>query len=104
MHTAAKWFNKNIKITVRRTLKKHPGYKLMLLGHSLGAGTAAILSVMWKKEFPSLKCLAFACPPVMNQKLAESTSDFVTSFINGDDVIVRLSIASLEGKTPKSLL
>ncbi|EFC44212.1 predicted protein [Naegleria gruberi] len=95
--TAAQYFdsNKFIKEVVKRTLEHHPGYKLRLLGHSLGGGTAAILSTMWKKDFPDIHCYAFACPPVLSQILADECADYVTSFVNGDDFVTRLSMTAV---------
>lgn len=37
-------------------------YDLVLVGHSLGAGTAAILAIMLKETYPTVKCYAFAPP------------------------------------------
>ena len=31
---------------VRAAMADHPGYRLLLVGHSMGAGTAAILTMM----------------------------------------------------------
>jgi sn1-specific diacylglycerol lipase len=37
-------------------------YDLVLVGHSLGAGTAAILAILLRQEFPNLHCYAFSPP------------------------------------------
>jgi len=37
-------------------------YRLVLVGHSLGAGTAAILAVLLKEQYPTLQCYAFSPP------------------------------------------
>jgi sn1-specific diacylglycerol lipase len=37
-------------------------YKLVLVGHSLGAGSAAILAVLLHDQFPDLHCYAYAPP------------------------------------------
>ncbi|MGH0139238.1 UNVERIFIED_CONTAM: hypothetical protein FKN15_068647 [Acipenser sinensis] len=39
-----------------------PEYKLVITGHSLGAGTAAVLSILLRSAFPGLKCYAFSPP------------------------------------------
>lgn len=37
-------------------------YKLVVTGHSLGAGTAVILSMLLKNAFPGLHCYSFGTP------------------------------------------
>ncbi len=37
----------------------NPNYQLMVTGHSLGAGTATILALKLKAEYPNIKCIAF---------------------------------------------
>ena len=37
----------------------NPSYQLMVTGHSLGAGTATILALKLKAEYPNIKCIAF---------------------------------------------
>lgn len=37
-------------------------YGLVLVGHSLGAGVVAILSLMLQDEYPLLKCYAYSPP------------------------------------------
>ncbi|NXP35087.1 DGLB lipase, partial [Leiothrix lutea] len=39
-----------------------PEYKLVIVGHSLGGGTASILAIMLRNSFPTLKCYAFSPP------------------------------------------
>lgn len=38
------------------------GYKLVLVGHSLGAGTAAILAILLRPQFPDLQCYSYSPP------------------------------------------
>ena len=51
-------------------------YDLVLVGHSLGAGTAAILAILMKQEFPNLSCFAYSPPGGLLRfvKLHELTS------------------------------
>ena len=37
-------------------------YGLILVGHSLGAGTAAILAILLYEDYPYLHCYAYAPP------------------------------------------
>jgi len=37
-------------------------YGLVIVGHSLGAGTAAILAILLHEDYPSLHCFAYAPP------------------------------------------
>lgn len=72
-------------------------YKLVVTGHSLGAGCAAILSIMLKPKFPDVKGLCFSPPGcVLSRHLAESSKDFLTSYILDADIVPRLSQESME--------
>ena len=37
----------------------YPHYNLIITGHSLGAATAVLLSLMLKAEYPHLKCITY---------------------------------------------
>ena len=39
-----------------------PDFQLVLVGHSLGAGTAAILALLLRHDYPSLHCYAYSPP------------------------------------------
>lgn len=72
-------------------------YDLILVGHSLGAGTAAILAVLLKKEYPSLHCYAYAPPGGLLSKICvEKTKHFITSCVLGKDVVPRIGLFQLE--------
>ncbi|KAK7918955.1 hypothetical protein WMY93_010239 [Mugilogobius chulae] len=74
-----------------------PEYKLVITGHSLGAGTAALLAVMLKNSFPTLKCYAFSPPGgLVSKALADYTKDFVISVVLGKDLVPRLSLPNME--------
>jgi len=73
------------------------GYQLVLTGHSLGAGCAAILSFMLKGKFPSLRCLAFSPPGcTVSLTMAERCKDYLTSYVLDTDIVPRLSLGSME--------
>ena len=73
------------------------GYTLRVVGHSLGAGVAAVLATFLRPQYPSLRCLAFSPPGcVFSRRLANECKDYVTSYVLGDDVVPRLGLASME--------
>lgn len=70
--------------------------QLVIVGHSLGAGVAALLALMLKPYFPGLQCYAFSPPgALVSRRLARAMESFVTSVFVGKDVICRLSIPSI---------
>ena len=90
-------------------LDKFPGYKLRITGHSLGAGTAELVTMTllsskdskddeWLNEI-DIKCIALAPPPVyrpgdMAKKLEEDIQKNIIIFVNGNDCVPRLSLAN----------
>ncbi|EFA75426.1 hypothetical protein PPL_11506 [Heterostelium album PN500] len=81
-------------------LKKHKGYKLIVTGHSLGAGTAALFTLLFNSKYPEIPihCYAFAPPCVTSLEIAlsKNCSNLITSFVLNNDIIPRLSYQSLE--------
>jgi hypothetical protein len=74
------------------------GYSIMLVGHSLGAGAAALMAMMYKRGGIShLSCYAFATPNCVSLSLAEGCDDYVTSVVFRDDIIARFSPEALAG-------
>jgi sn1-specific diacylglycerol lipase len=72
------------------------GYSLRVVGHSLGAGAAILLSLMLKRDFPGLRCLAYGTPGgLLSPGLAEATKAWTTTFIVGRDLVPRLSLDSV---------
>ena len=67
-----------------------PDYQLVVVGHSLGAGTAAILAILLRQQFPDLHCYAFSPPGgLISAPCAEQTKSFITSLVVGKDVVSR---------------
>ncbi|XP_031262478.1 uncharacterized protein LOC116120653 [Pistacia vera] len=100
---AARWFLRHEIGTIKQCLENHKGYRLRLVGHSLGGATASLLAIMLrKKSFKELgfspdivSAVGYATPPCVSREVAESCSDFVTTVVMQDDIIPRLSITSL---------
>mmetsp|Transcript_12466 Transcript_12466/g.17271 ORF Transcript_12466/g.17271 Transcript_12466/m.17271 type:complete len:540 (-) Transcript_12466:43-1662(-) len=93
---AAKQLAQDVTPTLIEQLKKNPGYKLIVIGHSLGAGTASLLSTLLHDEYNiDLHCYALAPPCVLSLDLAAQCSSFITSVIVNDDIIPRLCWGSV---------
>ncbi|XP_069839875.1 diacylglycerol lipase-beta isoform X2 [Dendropsophus ebraccatus] len=74
-----------------------PEYKLVIVGHSLGAGTAAVLAVQLRSSFPTLKCYAFSPPGgLFSKSLSDYSKSFIISIIVGKDLVPRLSLPNME--------
>lgn len=71
-------------------------YKLVVSGHSLGAGTAVLLAMMLKHEYPETKCFAYGVPgSVVDETTAKEMTPYVTSIVLGNDLVCRLNFHSL---------
>lgn len=72
-------------------------YDLVLVGHSLGAGTAAILAILLKQEHPNLCCFAYSPPGgLLSMPVVEHTRSFITSVVVGKDVVPRIGLHQME--------
>ncbi|XP_065890027.1 diacylglycerol lipase-beta-like isoform X3 [Dysidea avara] len=69
---------------------KYHDYKLIISGHSLGAGVAAVLAVLYHSRYENLHCYAFSPPgSVFTLPLVEYSKSFITTIIYGNDIIPR---------------
>lgn len=81
------------------TLDGHPGYDLVLTGHSLGAGLASLIATLLGPSMAlttgdaSVRCFAFAPPAVLSLQLARQVSH-VVSVINGSDMVPRFGMST----------
>ncbi|KAI6693002.1 hypothetical protein NL676_020712 [Syzygium grande] len=98
MVAAARWIAKLSTPYLLEALDEHPDYKIKVVGHSLGGGTAALLTYILReqKEFSSTTCVTFAPAACMTWELAESGKDFVTTIINGSDLVPTFSTVSVD--------
>ncbi|XP_021355357.1 sn1-specific diacylglycerol lipase alpha-like isoform X2 [Mizuhopecten yessoensis] len=72
-------------------------YDLVLVGHSLGAGTASILAILLRQEYPTLHCYAFSPPGgLLSDVCVDETKSFITSVVVGKDVVPRIGLSQLE--------
>ncbi|KAI4801151.1 hypothetical protein KUCAC02_000077 [Chaenocephalus aceratus] len=81
-----------------------PEYKLVITGHSLGAGTASLLAILLRNSFPTLQCYSFSPPGgLLSKALADYSKDFVVSVVLGKDLVPRLSLPNMEDLKRKIL-
>ncbi|XP_046382989.1 diacylglycerol lipase-alpha-like isoform X2 [Ischnura elegans] len=81
----------------RDTSRGTQSFGLVLVGHSLGAGTAAILAILMRGEFPGLHCYAYSPPGgLLSLPAVEYTKEFITSVVVGKDVVPRIGLHQLE--------
>jgi len=83
---------------MERVLSERPRHRLLVTGHSLGAGTAALLCLLWRPWLGDrVSCIGFATPQVLDESSARTAAAHgVTSVLLFDDVVPRLSQRSAE--------
>ncbi|KAH7862628.1 hypothetical protein Vadar_007398 [Vaccinium darrowii] len=100
---AARWFLRHEMGTIKKCLDKHEGFRLRLVGHSLGGATASLLAIMLRKKSSKelgfspdiVTAIGYAPPPCVSRELAECCSDYVSTVVMQDDIIPRISVAAL---------
>ncbi|XP_059617634.1 diacylglycerol lipase-alpha isoform X2 [Phlebotomus argentipes] len=74
-----------------------PSFGLVIVGHSLGGGTAAILAILLKNDHPSLQCFSYSPPGgLLSMPAVEYSKSFITSVVVGKDVIPRIGLHQME--------
>ncbi|CAH8276469.1 unnamed protein product [Arabidopsis lyrata] len=98
MVAAARWIAKLSVPCLLKALDENPSFKVQIVGHSLGGGTASLLTYILReqKEFSSATCFTFAPAACMTWDLAESGKQFITTIINGSDLVPTFSAASVD--------
>ncbi|KAK3842449.1 MAG: Alpha/Beta hydrolase protein [Linnemannia gamsii] len=120
MHASARLLSletSTVYKTIQKALKDYPDYGLVLCGHSLGGGVAAILSLLWSmksEEFEAyittpfvtspgsglpagrpIHCYAFGPPCVMSLPLSKYCAGLVTTVVHQYDLVPTLSLGLL---------
>lgn len=114
-----------MKNALCEVLVKYPHYSILCCGHSLGGAIASILTLLLRNQLksgtlqkeaymkhkrelsdaellslrlqlPPIECITFAPPATMSYKLSQWSASFITTFINGGDVVPRFSPGSSE--------
>ncbi|KAF4711362.1 hypothetical protein FOZ62_015930, partial [Perkinsus olseni] len=98
MGIAANYVARTALPYVLQALDKWNCDRLILLGHSLGAGTAVLTSVLLARVLTvKVECYTFGCPPVTTKMdMPCPTNLKMTAFINEDDIVARLSLLGID--------
>ncbi|XP_078167637.1 uncharacterized protein LOC144562309 [Carex rostrata] len=96
MVVAARWIAKCAVPTLTDAVRQHPDYSVKIIGHSMGAAIASILTYMLRehKELSSCTCIAYGSAACMTWDLAESGKDFITTLVNRTDAVPSFSLVS----------
>lgn len=100
---AAGWFLSHELGTIKKCLDQHQGFRLRLVGHSLGGATASLLAIMMHQKSSkqlgfspdSISAVGYGTPPCVSREIADGCSHYVRNVVMQDDIIPRLSAASL---------
>lgn len=83
-----------IRHKVLEAVGEFPDYEILVTGHSLGAATAAVLSLIMRNDpdLPRTKAICIAPPPCLSIELAEECNSNTITLVNGPDIVPRLTI------------
>ncbi|KAI8820728.1 uncharacterized protein EV422DRAFT_567623 [Fimicolochytrium jonesii] len=89
-----------ILIQVTALQMKHPNFDILITGHSLGAGIASLLTLMfaspkYRTRFKTVRGICFATPACCTEDLTTMAEQVVDSLVLGYDVVPTLSEKSL---------
>eukprot|EP00126_Sphaerothecum_destruens_P015843 Sdes_comp9908_c0_seq1m1449 len=88
--------HKKILAEVLRPGTQYQDYQILVVGHSLGAGVATLLTILLRFEYDSAQCYAYSPPgAILTLNACKFIKSFVTSIVIGKDVVPRLSVYSL---------
>ncbi|KAL4425884.1 hypothetical protein ABPG75_009900 [Micractinium tetrahymenae] len=99
--SAATYVQCSTQAALQEAARRCPGWPVLLTGHSLGGGVAALLTLLLQEAglpegLGPVRCITMGTAAVMSRPLAEACNELVTSCILGSDVVPHLSVASVE--------
>ncbi|KAH8611684.1 putative Lipase (class 3) [Trypanosoma vivax] len=80
---------------------KFRNHRVVVLGHSLGAGVAAILSIILHATYCSarsrIQCFAYAPPGgLLSPALVSYSKDFIVGCFSGNDIVPRMAVHTFD--------
>eukprot|EP01035_Chromulina_nebulosa_P021317 gene21317-27619_t len=94
MVRAALWLKSVVGPSLMEFSKKK-NCDIIIVGHSLGGGVAALLTYLLMSSIPSIRCITYGCPSCLTAEIADELKSKVLTIVLHDDVISRI--------TPKSI-
>lgn len=81
----------------RRPERGTKDFDIIIVGHSLGAGTASILGILMRQAYSSLQCFCYSPPGgLLSASVVEYTKEFTVSVVVGKDVVPRIGLHQME--------
>jgi hypothetical protein len=95
MLEAARGVAKETEDVVNAELKANPDYSLVLVGHSMGGGVAAVLGTLWETEYPNLVVYSYGSPCVGPIDARPTTCENIISVLGEGDPFSCLSLGHI---------
>ncbi|KAJ1891014.1 hypothetical protein LPJ66_007161 [Kickxella alabastrina] len=107
MQASAHWLFVKVMPLILAYAKSHDIKSIRIVGHSLGASTAAILTIMVQSARDRLaglgidiseydmKTYCYGPAPCISDNLAEQFEDYIETFVHNDDFVPRLCYGSV---------
>jgi pimeloyl-ACP methyl ester carboxylesterase len=96
LRSARNLFEK-LRSTLLAAVEQHKTYDVLLVGHSLGAAVAAVMSLIMRDDenCPRTRAIAIGPPPCVSLDIANEADETVVSVVNSSDIVPRLSVHNM---------
>ena len=84
-----------VQDVIKKELKDNPEYSLVLVGHSMGGGVAALIATLWQEEFPNTSAYLFGGPCVAPLYSLPTNNSRIINVISEGDPFRCLSLGHI---------
>jgi putative lipase involved disintegration of autophagic bodies len=71
------------------------GFKITVVGHSLGGAVASLVTYLFRSISIHALCYAYGSPCCVDSMTSDGMKDYVTTVVLHDDLIARITPASI---------